>query len=280
MACIQLLGEYAPLPHGRVRYWLLGPEDGVKVVLIHGISTPGITWKEIAPYLAEKGLRVLVYDLYGKGYSEAPHVVYNATLFVVQLALLLQYIHWDSAHIVGFSMGGGVAAAFASSMPHLLTGKVVFIASAGLLERANAPNPSVRVPIPQYQEASLVRSNEQVYYTWLTQSRAQLKDLQATELPGYKRSLQSCFEDGPIRGLEAAYDEVARVTIGPAQQPLQVRIIHGTEDEIVPFGEAIKIQARVPQAEIVKIENAAHDLVLRDGHWQIVAKRLLEFLQT
>ncbi|KAI0662773.1 Alpha/Beta hydrolase protein [Cubamyces menziesii] len=220
----------------------------VKVVLIHGISTPGITWKEIAPYLAEKGLRVLVYDLYGKGYSEAPHVVYNTTLFVVQLALLLQYIHWDSAHIVGFSMGGGVAAAFASSMPHLLTGKVAFVASAGLLERANAPNP--------------------------------LKDLQATELPGYKRSLQSCFENGPIRGLEAAYDEVARVTVGPAQQPLQVRIIHGTEDEIVPFGEAIKIQARVPQAEIVKIENAAHDLVLRDGHWQIVAKRLLEFLQT
>ncbi|KAI0335325.1 alpha/beta-hydrolase [Cubamyces sp. BRFM 1775] len=252
-------GDYAPLPHGRVRYWLLGPENGTKVVLIHGISTPGITWKEIAPYLAEKGLRVLVYDLYGKGYSEAPHVAYNATLFVIQLALLLQYIHWDAAHVVGFSMGGGVAAAFAASMPHLVAGKVVFIAAAGLLERASAPNPSVRVPIPQYQE---------------------LKDLQASDLPGYKRSLQSCFEDGPIRGLEAAYDKVAKITLGHSHQPLLARVIHGTEDEIVPFGEAIKIQARVPQAEIVKVEGAAHDLVLRDGDWQVVAESLLGFLHT
>lgn len=72
-------------------------------------------------------------DLYGKGYSEAPKTAFDATLFVVQLALLLQYIRWDAAHIVGFSMGGGVAASFAASVPHLVAGKVVFIAAAGLL---------------------------------------------------------------------------------------------------------------------------------------------------
>ena len=43
-------------------------------------------------------------DLYGKGYSEAPHTTYDANLFVTQLALLLQYVRWDAAHIVGFSM--------------------------------------------------------------------------------------------------------------------------------------------------------------------------------
>lgn len=72
-------------------------------------------------------------DLYGKGYSEAPKTAFDATLFVVQLALLLQYIRWDAAHVVGFSMGGGVAAAFASSVPHLVAGKIVFISAAGLL---------------------------------------------------------------------------------------------------------------------------------------------------
>ncbi len=77
-------------------------------------------------------------DLYGKGYSEAPKTTFDATLFVVQLALLLQYIRWDAAHIVGFSMGGGVAAAFASSMPHLVAGKVVFVAAAGLLTVSRA----------------------------------------------------------------------------------------------------------------------------------------------
>ncbi|KAI9063015.1 alpha/beta-hydrolase [Trametes sanguinea] len=250
-------GNYAQLPYGRVRYWILGPEEGTKVVLIHGISTPAITWKEIAPYLAEQGFRVLVYDLYGKGYSEAPLVTYDSTFFVVQLALLLQYIRWPAANIVGFSMGGGVAAAFAATLPHLVAGKIALISSAGLLEHLRAPNPSVRVPIPQYEE---------------------LRDLQASELPGYKRSLQSCFVDGPIRGQEAAFDKLARVTIGPTQQPIQVLVVHGTEDEIVPVDEADKIKARVPQADVVKVEGAQHDIVLRDRHWQTVAEKLVQFL--
>ncbi|KAH9849809.1 alpha/beta-hydrolase [Lenzites betulinus] len=251
-------GNYAQLPYGRTRYWILGPEDGVKVVLIHGISTPSVTWMKLAPYLAEHGFRVLAYDLYGKGYSEAPYTTFDARLFVVQLALLLQYIRWDTTHIVGFSMGGGVAAAFAASMPHLVAGKVVFIASAGLLERTGAPNPSTTAPIPQYE---------------------QLRDLQSSELPGYKRSLGSCFQDGPIRGLEAAFDAVAQAMAGPTQQHYEVLIIHGTDDPIVPYNEANKIKTRVPQAEVVTVQGAAHHLVLQDGHWQIVAERLVAFLK-
>lgn len=43
-------------------------------------------------------------DLYGKGYSEAPTLPYDANLFTIQLALLMQYVRWDAATIVGFSM--------------------------------------------------------------------------------------------------------------------------------------------------------------------------------
>ncbi|CDO75259.1 hypothetical protein BN946_scf184967.g12 [Trametes cinnabarina] len=186
-------------------------------------------------------------DLYGKGYSEAPHVIYDSTFFAVQLALLLQYIRWDAAHIVGFSMGGGVAAVFAATLPHLVAGKVVLISSAGLIDHVRAPNP--------------------------------LRDLQASDLPGYKRSLQSCFVDGPIRDQEAAFDKLGNLRVGPAQQPLQVLVLHGTEDAIVPVEEGDKIKNRVPQAEVVKVDGAQHDVVLRDGHWQIVAKNLVRFLK-
>lgn len=43
-------------------------------------------------------------DLYGKGYSEAPALPYDASLFTIQLALLMQYVKWDAATIIGFSM--------------------------------------------------------------------------------------------------------------------------------------------------------------------------------
>ena len=43
-------------------------------------------------------------DIYGKGYTQAPQTTYNTYLFVTQLALLMQYVKWENANIVGFSM--------------------------------------------------------------------------------------------------------------------------------------------------------------------------------
>ena len=42
-------------------YYEFGPEDGEKVMLVHGITTPTPVWKAIAPQLAEAGYRVLTY---------------------------------------------------------------------------------------------------------------------------------------------------------------------------------------------------------------------------
>jgi len=73
-------------------------------------------------------------DLYGRGYSDAPETTYDSTLYTTQLALLMQYLKWDKANIVGLSMGGGIAAAFTSQFPHLVDEGVALIASAGLME--------------------------------------------------------------------------------------------------------------------------------------------------
>ena len=133
-------GSYVELPYGRVRYWLTGPAKGQKVrrscigrltgqtvdcsrllqiVLIHGLSVPSIIWKDIAPELAARGYRVLLYgarhnipldisltgtDLYGRGYSDAPYTTYDARLYSTQLALLMQHVDWDKAVVVGVSM--------------------------------------------------------------------------------------------------------------------------------------------------------------------------------
>lgn len=89
-------------------------------------------------------------DLYGRGYSDAPQTTYDATLYTVQLALLMQHLRWDKAIVAGVSMvrsprtplravltflqGGGIAATFTAQFPHLVDDKVVLIACAGLVE--------------------------------------------------------------------------------------------------------------------------------------------------
>ena len=44
-------------------------------------------------------------DIPGRGYSEAPEDgAYDAQFYAVHLALLLQYVKWNQADIVGYSM--------------------------------------------------------------------------------------------------------------------------------------------------------------------------------
>ena len=73
-----------------VHYELEGPADGQPVVLVHGFSVPYYIWDPTFPALAAAGLRVLRYDLFGRGYSDRPDLPYTMELFVRQLKDLLE----------------------------------------------------------------------------------------------------------------------------------------------------------------------------------------------
>ncbi|KAH9946664.1 alpha/beta-hydrolase [Amylocystis lapponica] len=265
------LTEYSYiLPYGRTRFWLLGPEDGTRVVLVHGLATPAVTWTQIAPYLAERGCRVLVYDEYGKGYSEAPKTPLHTNILITQLALLLQYVRWDSAHIAGFSMGGGITAAFATMFPHLVAGKIILMAAAALRDRPATqvilPATEQIDPIPQYREVA-----KGVFQT--------LRLLQHELLPGYDTAVASCRLDGPIWGLGWAYGKLSTLRVGSGV-PLQVLVIQGTHDHAVAYTEGVAIHERVSGSEFVVIQDGGHDIVTREGHWQQVAESIHGFLGT
>jgi hypothetical protein len=48
-------------PYGSVRVYEWGPEDGDKILLIHGISTPGIAMADLAHKLVRRGCRVMMF---------------------------------------------------------------------------------------------------------------------------------------------------------------------------------------------------------------------------
>lgn len=113
-----------------------GPETGRKVVLVHGISTPCIALSNIAFGLVEKGCRVMLFDLFGRGYSDSPDEPHNSRLYATQilLAITSSPLAWTPCgfSIIGYSLGGGVAADFAAFFPDLVQ-SVVLLAPSGLL---------------------------------------------------------------------------------------------------------------------------------------------------
>ncbi|GME39649.1 putative alpha beta hydrolase family protein [Neofusicoccum parvum] len=130
-------------PYGSLRVYEWGPEDGEKVLLVHGISTPSVALAAIAEALARRGKRVMLFDLFGRGYSDAPaDLPYDSRLYTTQilLAITSSPLPWTGAHaqfsIVGYSLGGGVAADFFSHFPHLVS-SLVLLAPAGLIRRSH-----------------------------------------------------------------------------------------------------------------------------------------------
>ena len=91
--------------------------DGPTVVLIHGHSLDLRMWKyQVAP-LVDMGYRVLRYDVRGHGRSTVPASGYTGDNYSRDLAELLRAREVASAHVVGLSMGGGIALKFALDHP-------------------------------------------------------------------------------------------------------------------------------------------------------------------
>jgi pimeloyl-ACP methyl ester carboxylesterase len=102
----------------KIAYFTEG--KGEPVVLIHGwLSSAGINWAlpEISGQLA-KNYQVIALDVRGHGLSDKPEkeAAYGLEL-VEDVKRLLDHLKIKKAHIVGYSMGGFIAAKFISKHP-------------------------------------------------------------------------------------------------------------------------------------------------------------------
>ncbi|KAJ7260477.1 Alpha/Beta hydrolase protein [Mycena haematopus] len=253
-------GAYVDLPMGRTRYWLVGPENGKKIVLIHGLSVPALIWGPIVPPLIAAGHRVLLYDLYGRGYSAAPvGAAYDTQLYVTQLALLLQHLGWEKTRVGGVSMGGAIAAAFVATFPALVEREIVLVACAGLLQASDLPRTAKVMSSPLVQALtanhfiSILCIQTQAYLQRLASrtdqatsetQEASLRELvriQSAHLPGFNRAVSSSLRAGPVTGMRWAFES-------ERWNGKRVLLLHGTADLTVPSAHAARIGALIERA--------------------------------
>jgi len=105
-------------PRLKVHILTAGPEEGIPVVFIHGNGSSSTFWEETMLALPP-GFRGIAPDM--RGYGDTEPLPVDATLglgdMVEDIRSLVQTMGLKKFHIVGHSMGGGIAMKYAIAYP-------------------------------------------------------------------------------------------------------------------------------------------------------------------
>lgn len=113
----------------RIAYMDVAPQgtpNGHTAMLLHGNNFGGFYFKAIIDGLTKEGFRVIVPDQIGYGRSSKPIAPYNFNTQARNTWLILQSLKIDKVMVIGHSMGGMLAARFATQYPKAVERVVIY----------------------------------------------------------------------------------------------------------------------------------------------------------
>ncbi len=266
-------GAFVRLSAGVTHYQAGGPETGIPLLLVPGFSTPYNVWDPTFDGLTQSGIRVIRYELYGRGLSDRPDGRYDADMFDRQIVDLLDALHVPVVDIAGVSMGGPIAATFANRHPD--RARRVLLLDPGWLSGAHLPF-GLRTPVlGEYNMAVSLAPG---------MPSSQWKDFLYPER--YPHYLDAYHEQMRYHGFRRAILQTLRnyvsqdstgeyARLGRSGKP--VLLVWGKHDKDVPFEVSDKVRAAIPQAEFLPVEDAAH--IPHYEHPELVNPVMIEFLR-
>ncbi|KQT61239.1 MULTISPECIES: 3-oxoadipate enol-lactonase [unclassified Aureimonas] len=110
-------------------YRLGGMAGGRRVMFLNSLGSDLRIWGEVETLLAPT-CEILTYDMRGHGLTEAAPAPYTLDRLVADAAGLLDAVGWETASLVGLSVGGLVAQGFALHHPERLASLVLMDTAA------------------------------------------------------------------------------------------------------------------------------------------------------
>ena len=94
---------------------------GPAIVLLHGFLENSKMWKNLIPELSKKN-KIITIDLLGHGNSDSLGYIHTMELFAETVAAVLKHLKIRKCILIGHSLGGYVALAFAEKNPEKVKG--------------------------------------------------------------------------------------------------------------------------------------------------------------
>ncbi len=218
---------------------------GTPLVLIHGYPLDHSIWFPVVPLL-ENDFDIIMPDLRGFGESGTQGKSPTMTDMAGDFSTLLDSLKIKKAAVVGHSMGGYVALAFARSFPERLL-------SLGLVaSQAAADAPEKKVG--RYQEAEHILSHG-------VGDIAEDMSFKFTDSPKLQVELKALMSRQNPQGLEGALHAMAErqdLVLLLAQMEIPVVLVHGLNDKLIPVERARQIKKTLRNGFLIEIEGVGH----------------------
>lgn len=221
--------------------------DATPVILLHGSPGSAAVFDRLAGYLRQR--RVIVPDLPGFGASSHDLPDFSFHAHAIYVADLLRHLGLSRVHVLGFSMGGGVALILADAQPSRVA-SLTLLSAIGVQEMELFGEYHANHAVHGAQLAAL----------WLL----------GTLVP------HAGWLDGPLPYARNFYDSDQRPLrdiLSRLQPP--VLILHGRRDPLVPVEAAIEHARLVPQSELQLLDEN-HFMLFEDT--AVVGPPLVAFL--
>lgn len=240
------------------------------LVLLHGYLQNLDIWSSyVLAYL--RTMRVITIDLPGHGYSESFGEVHSMDLMAQAVQAVLNDAHVEQCVLVGHSMGGYVALAYAAQFPHRLRG-------LGLLH-------SHALADDQSTVERRIATCEQVM-----QNRASyVVNFVPTLFDASKRQqMNQEIKDLSEQCLETKTESIIAAQRGMADRPSRIEVlrqlevptlfVYGKNDPRIPIELALAQSMEARHGEILMLGDVAHMAHLEERDY--IRPRILNFVNT
>ena len=256
-------GKSIALSDGVTYYKTGGPADKPLLLLIHGYTVPSFIWDDVYEGLIKKGEHVLMYDIYGSGFSDRPDASYNPEMFRRQIEELLRGLGIKGKiSIAGLSMGGGIAADYIKHHPDMVK-SAIFISPYHI--PLKMPLIAKVILVPGIGDYLMTVIGDSVYKKRLKENFHRPLNYGEIEnnfnyqlrFKGSKNALLMKMRNYMQNDYSESFKAVAVNRIPSI-------LLWGKNDAVIPFKQSGEIISLIPEIEFFPLENMGHISTLED----------------
>lgn len=258
-----------------------GPRDAQPIVFHHGWPLSADDWDNQMMFFLGQGYRVIAHDRRGHGRSTQTDTGNEMDTYAADMIELAASLDLKDAIHVGHSTGGGEVTRYVARSEPGRVAKAAILAAIPPVMVKKESNPG-GLPIEVFDG----------YRQALAANRAQLYiDIPTGPFYGFNREgvapveglIRNWWRQGMMGGAKAHYDCIEAFSETDFTEDLKaievpVLVIHGTDDQVVPYADSAPLSVKLLRNGILKTyEGLPHGLMTT--HPDIINRDLLAFIR-